>query len=246
MRNNPWLVLAVGVTAVAGVVAVLSHHGGQAGRGVSQAVPVAGVREPSPGVDRAREEARAGLVALARGSQARMPPGYEGVYIGMTVEQLRQARPAVVQGRGSAEGRSDVWEERAADGGRVVYLTAARLAVVTQVQFMARLPDAQGLMADFHTMQGRYGDPTGFWDCPETATASAIRRITWWGEAASVMEAILVYPGGVSVTRIVGATGDIGGALQRSRCQPVTRESLTQWPIATQLRGEQVPFVNPR
>lgn len=203
----------------------------------------AAVRVAEPSEDRVRL-ARAMIERIAAGSQALMPEGFENVHVGMGVGALREARPQVRLGRPT--GRSEVWEETTPAGARVVYLAATSVGVVTQVQFLSRLDSLAELLPHFQALRRRYGEPTGFWDCPEQPDASPIRRITWRREGASVMEAMLVYSGGVAVTLVITATGDIPAALARSRCTPITPETLSQWPIATELRGERIPFTNAR
>jgi hypothetical protein len=170
-----------------------------------------------------------------------MPPGFEGVYLAMPVDLLRRQRSRVQPARGLAT----ALEETTDAGARVVYLTAPP-GVVTQVQFLSRLSSAEELLPHFRALRGRYGEPTGFWDCPEAPDRSPVRRITWRGAEASVMEAILVYDNRVSVTLVVAATGDVASALARSACRPVTPETLDAWPVARELRGRQTPLTTVR
>ncbi len=238
-RRRFALTLGGGFVAVVGTVVGLARW--DASPAPTPAPPAVGVHR-----DPARELARERLRALVQASRALMPSGYSNVYVGITVQDLRSARPTVVRGRSTSDGRSDVWEESLPDGTHVIYLVAPDLGVVTQVQFMARLANGDALLTDFRTRRERYGDPTGFWDCPETPESSPIRRITWSGDAASVMEAILLTPTAVSVTLVVGATEDIHHALLHGHCQAVTADGLSHWPVATDLRGEEAPFAHPR
>lgn len=201
---------------------------------------------PTPAAERARHTARSSLQAIAEASHALMPEGFARVYIGMPVEALRRARPRVRRGAAAPGARAEVWDESLENGARVAWLVAPELGVVTQAQFMSRLTEPAELMPHFRALRARYGDPTGFWDCPEREDASPIRRITWRGEAASVMEAILVHASGVSVTLVVAASGDVAAALRRSACRPVTPATLARWPIAGELRGHRVPFTDMR
>jgi hypothetical protein len=187
--------------------------------------------------DRARERARGALQGVANRSHALMPPGFEALWLAMPVEDLRRLRPRA----SPAQGMDTHLEETTEEGARVVYLTAPP-GIVTQVQFLSRLTSTEELLPHFQALRARYGEPTGFWDCPEAPDRSPVRRITWRREHASVMEAILVYAGRVSVTLVVAATGDVASALARSQCRPVTRQSLDAWPVAQELRGRQTPL----
>lgn len=240
-------VLAAGVLAVALVVlALVRGEGAVHELGRDRSVEATAARADAgtaTTVDRV-DRARALIAQIQEASHALMPEGFGQVYVGMGIGELREARPRVRLGRPS--GRSEVWEETTEEGARVVYLSATSVGVVTQVQFLSRLDTIDALLPHFQALRRRYGEPTGFWDCPEQPEASPVRRITWRREGASVMEAMLVHPGGVSVTLVITATGDIPVALARSHCVPVTRETLGQWPIATELRGERIPFTNAR
>jgi hypothetical protein len=114
------------------------------------------------------------------------------------------------------------------------------------VQVLSRLVDVASLRGHFEALRARYGDPTGFWDCPEREDASPVRRITWRGEHATLMEAILVYGGRASVTLVVSANEDVARALAASACTPVTSETLARWPVARVLRGERVETMEMR
>ena len=239
--RSPWQRFAVGLLAIAASVCFFAWMTGRPQNHHTVSMARATAALPS-----SRDVARARLMALVSSSRARMPEDFANVYIGMPVRELRAARPSVLQGRATSDRSQAVWEETAADRTRVVYLVAPDLQVVTQVQYMSRLADGDALLADFRAKQRRYGDPTGFWECPETQDASPTRRITWTGDAASAMEAILVTPGAISATLVVGATEDIRRALRQSHCQAVTADALAHWPVARELRGEEAPFAHPR
>jgi hypothetical protein len=115
-----------------------------------------------------------------------------------------------------------------------------------KLQTLSRLDEVAALRGHFEALRARYGDPTGFWDCPEREDASAVRRITWRGERVTVMEAILVYGRGASVTLVVSANEDVARALAASACEPVTAATLADWPVARVLRGERVEVMDVR
>ncbi|MDB4930187.1 MAG: hypothetical protein JWM10_2671, partial [Myxococcaceae bacterium] len=165
--------------------------------------------------------------------------------LGMPLAALRAARPALREARGSRPD-APLWEETLPSGARVIAHVAPRPAVLVKVQTLSRLDEVAALRGHFEALRARYGDPTGFWDCPERADASPVRRITWLGGRVTVMEAILVYGRGASVTLVVSANGDVARALAASDCAPVTPATLASWPVARVLRGERVEVMDVR
>jgi hypothetical protein len=172
-------------------------------------------------------------------SRRLMPPGYEGVYIGMPLAGLTRVRSAVV--RDSEPPRADgtiLYSENDPGGARVLYLLA-RGTIVSQVQFLARLRTEQEFAPHLSALVARYGTPSGIWDCPESADVSPMRRFTWRHEGASAMEAVLVHASMIAVTLIVAPTEDVGAALNRAHCEPITSPAqLEHFPTAQTLRGE--------
>ena len=233
---RPWVLLVTGVCAVALLVALIAWTASAP----APLPPRARPSEPSPA-----SEARAALQGIAAESARWMPDELRGVYLGMSLASLRAARPAMREGRGS---RADapLWEETLDQGARVVAQVAPRAQVLVKVQVLSRLEDVTALRGHFEAMRSRYGDPTGFWDCPESDDASPVRRITWRGERVTLTEAILVYGGGASVTLVVSANDDVARALAASACTPVTTETLARWPVARVLRGERVEVMDVR
>lgn len=198
---------------------------------------------PRPREEVARAQARDALQAIAEDSARLMPGEFRGVWIGMDREALLRARRGA---RPVTRGGVSAFEEDTPDGAQVIWRMSPTAAVLTQAQFLSRLDNADQMLPHFAAMRARYGEPTGFWDCPESPDVAPIRRITWRGEHATVMEAVLVYRGGVSLTLVVAATDDVARALRRSACHPVTRETAAAWPVARELRGEQIPIVRAR
>lgn len=197
----------------------------------------------------AQQRARAieQLGQIAETSHGLMPEGYEALYISMPFDHLQRLRPNIRRERGALGQRDDgqeVWAEDDPGGARVVYLVSAGGQLLTQVQFMSRLDRAEELDPHFRALQQRYGQPTGVWNCPETPTASPMRRFTWRREGASLMEAILIHGSSIAVTLVVAATGDVGAAVQRAQCQPARNaQEIANFPVAQQLRGTQETFV---
>jgi hypothetical protein len=234
---RPWITLLVGLALVAALVGLIAWR-------AASADPPTPISRPSPAAARAAE-ARVALEGIAAESARWMPDPLRGVYLGMTVDALRAARPAVHPGRG-ARPDAPLWEETLSNGARVVVHAAARPEVVVKVQVLSRLDGVASLRGHFEALRARYGNPTGFWDCPEREDSSPVRRITWRGERVSLMEAILVYGGGASVTLVVSANDDVARALAASACTPVTQETLARWPVARVLRGERVEVMDVR
>ncbi|MBL8677777.1 MAG: hypothetical protein JNK05_01325 [Myxococcales bacterium] len=186
--------------------------------------------------------AAAELQRIGEQSQRLMPEGYRDIYVGMPLADLRRVRRTIQRSRATAAGGS-LWEEDDPNGARVVYVVSEG-NLVTQVQFMSRLDDPNGLGPHFAALQQTYGRPTGIWDCPETQEAPPLRRFTWRREGASLMEAVLIHGNTVSITLVVSPTEDIGAALQYSRCAPVQNaDQLARFPVAGELRGERSTFV---
>ena len=234
---RPWTLLVIGLAVVALLVGLLAWRASIPASVPPRAHPSAAASSVAA--------ARVALDGIATESARWMPAELRGIYLGMTVTELRTVRPAMHEGRGS---RADapLWEETLASGARVVAQVAPRAPVLVKVQVLSRLEEVAALRGHFEALRARYGDPTGFWDCPERADASPVRRITWRGERLTLMEAILVYGGGASVTLVVSTSDDVARALGASACSPVTAETLARWPIARVLRGERVEVMDVR
>lgn len=234
--SRPWLSLLLGVAAIAALVALLAW------RTSSGTTPSTA---PTTAATSRVDTARRALRAMAAESTRWMPDDLRGLYLGMPLAELRTVRPRLRLARGQGPDAS-LWEETLPSGARVVAQVAPRHDVLVKVQALSRLDDVAALRGHFEALRARYGDPTGFWDCPERPDASAVRRITWRGEHATLMEAILVYGGRASVTLVVSGTEDVARALAASACTPVTQESLASWPVARVLRGERVDTMDMR
>ncbi len=233
---RPWTSLVIGFAVIALVVGLIAWRASAPASVAPGTLPSAGSSVSS---------ARVALTEIATESVRWMPDELHGVYLGMTVAALRATRPGMHEGRGS---RADapLWEETLASGARVVAQVAPRAPVLVKLQVLSRLEQVAALRGHFEALRARYGNPTGFWDCPESADSSPVRRITWQGERVTLMEAILVYGGGASVTLVVSANEDVARALGASACVPVTADTLARWPIARVLRGERVEMMDIR
>lgn len=235
---RPWITLASGLALVALLVGLVAWRASSPPP--SPPPSVATRAAPSHVV-----EARRALGEIADESARWMPDELRGVYLGMGLPALRALRPSLHAGRGSRP-EAPIWEEVLGTGARVVVQVAPRLDVVLKVQVLSRLADVAALRGHFEAMRARYGNPTGFWDCPERADASPVRRITWRGERVTLTEAILVYGGGASVTLVVSTSDEVARALEASACAPVTPDTLARWPVARVLRGEHVDVMDVR
>ncbi len=234
--SRPWLLLLLGTALVAALVALLAWRTSS-----GDAPPHA----PITAAPSRRSVARDALQGIAAESTRWMPDDLRGLYLGMPLAELRNLRADLHPARG-AQPEAPLWEETLGTGARVIAHVAPRLDVLVKVQVLSRLDDVAALRGHFEALRARYGEPTGFWDCPERADASPVRRITWRGEHASLMEAILVYGGRASVTLVVSANEDVARALSASACIPVTAETLARWPVARVLRGERVDTMDMR
>lgn len=234
--SRPWLSLLLGAASVAALVAFIAW------RASSGAPPPTA---PSTASSSRAAAARRALQAMAAESERWMPDELRGLYLGMPLVELRGARPRLRLARAQGP-EASLWEETLPSGARVVAQVAPRHDVLVKVQALSRLDDVSALRGHFEALRARYGDPTGFWDCPERPDASAVRRITWRGEHATLMEAILVYGGRASVTLVVSGTEDVARALAASACTPVTAATLADWPVARVLRGERVDTMDMR
>lgn len=235
-RELLWLALAVGL--IAAVVVGVAWVSSRESVSPSQALPGSISEDPN---SRVRRMALGELRALGEDSARAMPEGFSNVWLGMGVELLRRARPNAQRAPEGPEtpDNTTIFEERQGEAGRAVWFVSTRLGVLTKAQFLSRLQGAAALRSHFDALRTRYGEPSGFWDCPEAPDRPALRRITWHGQRVSVMEAILVYRAGISVTLVVSPTSDVSHALSQSRCVPVTRETLGRWPVAGNLGNTQ-------
>ena len=229
------------ILAVAALVAVLVRASSRAGAPAPSLLPATpAARARARRLDTAVERLR----TLQLESASLMPDTARGVYIGLRRDELQRVRPGARPAPGGLEGHR-LLQEVLPNGGVVAYLISERLDRVAQVQFLSRLPDVAGLAAHYESLRARYGEPAGFVECPESPESAATRRIVWIQREVTVMEAILIHPGGVGLTLAVAGNAEVAAAVRRQRCRPVAREAVASWPIARVLRGERVPVAAP-
>lgn len=229
------------ILAVAALVAAIVRVSSRAAAPAPSLLPATpAARDRARRLDTAVERLR----TLQLESASLMPDEVRGVYIGLRRDELLRARPAARPAPGGVEGHA-LLQEVLPNGGVVAYLVSERLERVAQVQFLSRLPDASRLSAHYEALRARYGEPAGFIECPEGPESAATRRVVWIHREVTVMEAILLHPGGVGLTLAVAGNAEVAAAVRRQRCRPVAREATASWPIARELRGERVPVRAP-
>lgn len=189
--------------------------------------------------DERRESAR-----LQRGSDGRMPPGFEGIALGQRLAEVRSRRPRLQE---ASRERNDgfLWmEETLGNGAQVLFGFHPPSERLIQLQVLSRIPVAQ-LAPHMHAMNDHYGRPSGIWDCSAESEAGVpTRRFTWRGEDVSIQDVLLIHESGISLTLYVAPTELIGRSLQLNACQPLrSRDDLGHFPIATDehLEGRTVP-----
>jgi len=173
------------------------------------------------------------LVAhLENESRELMPGMLSGVALGMEREEVSHIRHAMAPSHQGGDPDKVFYEETLGNGATVMYGFQKRGLRLTQVQVLSLLPDVESLGPHLAAMNETYGSPTGVWDCPD-AEGVPTRRFTWRKSLTTIADVFLIYRGRVSVTLYVAPSEVIGASLQRSRCVPVPRERLANFPVAT-------------
>lgn len=187
-----------------------------------------------PSVDRDDRDERT-RARLRRESERLVPPLLEGIHVGMSLEDARRARPAMVPDLQSPnpEARSTlVFEERLANGARAVYIFARRDRRLERLQVLSLLPSTSAITPHLAAMNEQYGAPTGVWDCPDTGGVPT-RRFTWRHGELTVSDVFLVHEGRVSVTLYIAPSAVIERSLRMGACQPVRDPSeIDRFPVA--------------
>lgn len=203
-----------------------------------------GYRAWIDGQARAREEARVArreargreeqqrLARLIEESRELMPEVVSGVALGMSLDEVRQARGPRMAPSGQRGGPLAMFEERLGNGGQVMYGFEPGAGRLVQVQVLSLLPTVDAIAPHLAAMHERYGTPTGIWDCPTTGGVPT-RRFTWRRSETTVSDVFLIYGDRVSITLYIATSDQIGRSLQMASCTPVTREGLAEFPIAS-------------
>lgn len=170
---------------------------------------------------------------LAEESAGLMPDVIRGIALGMTVEEVRQARASrMVPSSRHAGGELLMFEENLPNGGQVMYGFDRPSQRLVQVQILSLLPTPDAIAPHLAAMHERYGTPTGIWDCPDTGGVPT-RRFTWRGATTTVSDVFLVYGERVSLTLYIALSEQIGRSLAMAGCQPVPRDRIDRFPVAT-------------
>ena len=223
-RARVWIFIGVVLAAVIGGAYVFHS------RRVAAEDAVAAAR-----AERAERRARrrsARWDRIRRESAERMPSLLDGVALGMSIAELRSARPAIAERPvNPSEPGAQAFGERFENGAQAVYVFIRGEDILERVQVLSLLPRTEAVRPHFDAMNDRYGAPSGVWDCPDTDGA-ATRRFTWRGATTTVSDVFLIVRGRVSVTLYIAPNEVIGRSLQRSRCHPVRREDLDRFPVS--------------
>ena len=170
---------------------------------------------------------------VRRDSAALMPEQLGDVQLGIDEETLRSLRD-VRRRRDESDPTMRFYEEMLTSHAQIVYGVDAELDVLTRVQVMSSIPP-EGVAPHLQAMLDRYGSPDGVWNCPASgATGLPMRRFTWFGEAVTVQDILLLHPRGVSQTLYIAPSEQIAASLRISHCTPIrSAEELADIPIAT-------------
>lgn len=194
-------------------------------------------REARAAEREAREEREAAERAERQRDESRglMPPGLERVALGMTAEEIRatglRIHLATTRQPDPSE-HLEMYEAELANGAEVLLGFSTLSSHLVQVQIMSLLPRLDAIAPHLMAMNERYGTPTGIYDCPDTQGLPT-RRFTWRRSQTAIADVFLVYGGRASLTLYIATPETIGASLARSRCGPVPRERLDQFPVAT-------------
>lgn len=168
-------------------------------------------------------------------SMALMPELLAGVALGMSVAEVRALghRITPVTGRESPVNEHlTMYEERLENGAQMMFGFWDSGGGLAQVQVMSLLPRVEAIAPHLQAMNERYGTPGGVWDCPDTQGLPT-RRFTWRHSHTAISDVFLLYNGRVSLTLYIASASAIGRSLVLSRCTPVPRERLDQFPTAS-------------
>lgn len=171
------------------------------------------------------------VLRLIEESRGLMPAIVEGAALGLTVEEVRAARPRLAPAR-DATGELLMFEERLPNGGQAMYGFDRPSQRLVQVQVLSLLPTTNAISPHLAAMRDQYGTPTGVWDCPITGGVPT-RRFTWRGSQTTVSDVFLIYGEQVSQTLYIATTDQIGRSLRMASCVPVTGERIAEFPVAS-------------
>jgi len=178
-------------------------------------------------------------------SRAVIPELLSGVTLGMTVEELQEAR----ENAATTDSRTDTekfwYEEQFSIGAQAMYGFDNDSRRLVQLQILSRLPSAEAIGPHLAAMHDTYGVPSGIWHCPNTGGVPT-RRFTWRRGVTTVMDIFLAHAGGVSQTLYIASSEVIQRSLAQSNCRPIRdREEMRTMPAVVgqqeRLTREEVP-----
>lgn len=235
MRAWAPLLIALAV-ALGGGVAVIAYLDAQEEARREEA------REAREARRRERERERSEALDAVREESAQViPEALAGARLGMTVAELRRARPQVAPS--AVERRAaELWfEETLPNGAQALYGFNDGRMVMLQV--LSRI-DPRGAGPHLTAMRELYGTPSGVYRCSaQSAAGVPTLRFLWRRNHLTVQDIFLIHAGGVSVTLYIAPTEFVVGSLQVAGCRPVrSRDELQELPFATpeMLEGRQV------
>jgi len=185
-------------------------------------------RQTASPVD-ARQKAAA-LSPLARESVSLLGPSLRGVYLGMTQPELQRARPRCVRQKRADEPAYLMLEEALPSNERVLYGIDSTSLTLAKVQIAGKLEAVDAVEGRVATMQGRYGPPTGVFDCPMVPGQLPTRRFTYQRSALGVMDSYLLIGDQVAVTLYVAPLRVLRASLTMAQCAPTPADRLARFP----------------
>lgn len=188
----------------------------------------------------ARKEAGAWARKLGEESAELMPEAVEGAALGMTKQELVEARPAASPSSRGHDDPTKSWMEEPLEGGaKALYGFEPVSKRLVRIQVMSRLPKVDAIKPHLTAMNERYGTPTGVWRCPNTGGVPTL-RFTWRRNVTAIADILLIHTGGISLTYDIAPSETIGNSLRKADCRPTSPEDLEKFPpVATpeQLEG---------
>ncbi|MBX3248383.1 MAG: hypothetical protein KF901_14485 [Myxococcales bacterium] len=171
--------------------------------------------------------------AIADESTRFVPDALGGVRLGMSLQELRSARPAATPPLRVTAGETR-WEEELANRAKVVYGFGASGERLAMIQVLSQIPP-EGVGPHLAAMQDRYGPATVVMRCSaQSAAGVPTLRFLWQGASVTLQDVLLIHEGGVSLTLYVTSNEATAASLRAGGCAPVrSRDELEELQIAT-------------
>lgn len=170
------------------------------------------------------------LSPVARESMSLLAPTLKGVYFGMTQPELQRARPRAVRQARADEPEYLMLEEALPSQERVLYGIDSKALTLSKVQIAGKLDGVEEVQGRVATMQGRYGTPTGVWDCPMVPGQLPTRRFTYQRSTLGVMDSYLLLGQQLAVTLYIAPTRVLRASLTMAQCSPTPADRLARFP----------------